>query len=128
MCKALEFIQCIRCSRVQFQSYLSSAGGRLAGNKSSTSAGEVKVMLHNATVVTQPGDGSCMFHSLAHGMGSTTAGALRKDIAEYVAANPEVAIGGTPIKDWFVSLVICVWLVCCWRLLMNRFRLHTRYM
>eukprot|EP00241_Pyramimonas_parkeae_P018343 CAMPEP_0114315332 /NCGR_PEP_ID=MMETSP0059-20121206/22423_1 /TAXON_ID=36894 /ORGANISM="Pyramimonas parkeae, Strain CCMP726" /LENGTH=364 /DNA_ID=CAMNT_0001440809 /DNA_START=325 /DNA_END=1416 /DNA_ORIENTATION=- len=70
------------------------------GNKSSTSAGEVKVMLHNATVVTQPGDGSCMFHSLAHGMGSTTAGALRKDIAEYVAANPEVAIGGTPIKDW----------------------------
>ena len=58
------------------------------------------VVLRGATVVRQPGDGSCLFHSLSHGLRGTTAPALRKDIATYVMNHSDAPIAGTPLKDW----------------------------
>ena len=37
--------------------------------------------IKRARVVRQPGDGSCLFHSLAYGLPGASAGALRKSIA-----------------------------------------------
>ena len=34
----------------------------------------------------KPGDGSCLFHSLAHGMGGMSASILRRDIAGFIQA------------------------------------------
>ncbi|KAK3242006.1 hypothetical protein CYMTET_48284 [Cymbomonas tetramitiformis] len=48
----------------------------------------------------EPGDGSCLFHSLSYGLKGTTATILRKEVADYVESHPEMAIAGTPIKDW----------------------------
>jgi len=52
-------------------------------------------------VVVQPGDGSCLFHSLGNGCRPTrTAGQLRFELEDYIASNPAAAIGSTPIADW----------------------------
>eukprot|EP00658_Telonema_sp_P-2_P031487 TRINITY_DN2354_c0_g1_i1.p1 TRINITY_DN2354_c0_g1~~TRINITY_DN2354_c0_g1_i1.p1 ORF type:complete len:198 (+),score=9.96 TRINITY_DN2354_c0_g1_i1:157-750(+) len=56
--------------------------------------------LVNARVVRQPGDGSCLFHSLAHGVGSSGANSLRRDIANFIQKNPNLLIAETPLKDW----------------------------
>ena len=56
--------------------------------------------MKSARVVKQPGDGSCLFHSLSYGLGGTKHSRLREDIAGYIARNPTDEIGGTPIKDW----------------------------
>lgn len=57
-------------------------------------------VLHNARVVRQPGDGSCLFHSMAYGMGSGDARSLRREIAKWIAANPDLTIADTPVSDW----------------------------
>lgn len=56
----------------------------------------------NARVVRQPGDGSCLFHSLSYGLSdrSTSASSLRREICRYVESNPDAVIADTPIKDW----------------------------
>ena len=56
-------------------------------------------------VLPQPGDGSCLFHSLSHGLkgtkkGATCATALRAEIADYIAAHPQEEVSGNPISDW----------------------------
>lgn len=60
-------------------------------------------------VVGQPGDGSCLFHSLSHGLrreGSggggrgTNASDLRRELEDYIAAHPNQVISGTPIETW----------------------------
>mmetsp|Transcript_8200 Transcript_8200/g.20359 ORF Transcript_8200/g.20359 Transcript_8200/m.20359 type:complete len:370 (+) Transcript_8200:214-1323(+) len=56
--------------------------------------------LKNARVVRQPGDGSCLFHSLSYGLGSTNASTLRRQIADFVSANPKLEIAETPMNDW----------------------------
>jgi len=56
--------------------------------------------LRSARVVRQPGDGSCLFHSMAYGIPGTSAGALRRDIASFIKANPNLEIAETPMKDW----------------------------
>jgi len=59
------------------------------------------VIVTSARLVPQPGDGSCLFHSLAHGLGGgLRAEELRAQIADYIAANPEAVVGGNPLKDW----------------------------
>eukprot|EP00439_Symbiodinium_sp_Y106_P006087 s4557_g1.t1 len=53
-------------------------------------------------VLPQPGDGSCLFHSLSHGLkkGPLGASALRAEIADYIAAHPQEEVAGNPIADW----------------------------
>lgn len=56
--------------------------------------------LRTGRVIAQPGDGSCLFHSLAYVLGSTSASRLRAEIADYIAENPEALVAGNPIQDW----------------------------
>ena len=51
-------------------------------------------------MVRQPGDGSCLFHSLSYGLGEGNAASLRERVAAYVEASPSTCIGGSAIKDW----------------------------
>lgn len=68
------------------------------GNDDGDSAQQV---LRSAQVISKPGDGSCLFHSLAHGLGgSVRATHLRAEIADYIAANPDTSVAGNPLKDW----------------------------
>jgi len=62
-----------------------------------TPAAEV---LADGRVVSQPGDGSCLFHSLSFGLGRGDATMLRREVADHVATHPNETISGTPIKDW----------------------------
>jgi len=52
-----------------------------------------------ARSVPQPGDGSCLFHSLAHFFGSS-AGGLRKEAADIIERQPNLEISGTPLHKW----------------------------
>ena len=53
-----------------------------------------------ARVHPQPGDGSCLFHSMTYGMGTGTASALRRELAAYVLKNADLKISETPMRDW----------------------------
>eukprot|EP00747_Dinoflagellata_sp_TGD_P192100 gnl/TRDRNA2_/TRDRNA2_56443_c0_seq1.p1 gnl/TRDRNA2_/TRDRNA2_56443_c0~~gnl/TRDRNA2_/TRDRNA2_56443_c0_seq1.p1 ORF type:complete len:528 (-),score=68.91 gnl/TRDRNA2_/TRDRNA2_56443_c0_seq1:114-1697(-) len=58
-------------------------------------------IVRSARVVPQPGDGSCLFHSLSYGLSdSTTASSLRREICGYIAKNPDLSVADTPLKDW----------------------------
>ena len=51
--------------------------------------------------VRQPGDGSCLFHSLAYGLGGGyRARALRRQIANFIRQNPDLDIADSPLRDW----------------------------
>lgn len=68
---------------------------------SSDSGGDGAPIVRHARVVTQPGDGSCLFHSLSYGLSDgSRAASLRKDICGFIAKNPEMTIADTAIKDW----------------------------
>ena len=56
-------------------------------------------VLKNVRVVRQPGDGSCLFHSLSYGLGDTSASSLRREIAKFIESNPELKIAGTPFSE-----------------------------
>ncbi|KAG8469020.1 hypothetical protein KFE25_007538 [Diacronema lutheri] len=62
-------------------------------------AGETLV---GARPVPQPGDGSCLFHSMSHGLGLglSKAGALRRELSDFIAANPRLEVGESPLEDW----------------------------
>merc|ERR1712050_623891 len=52
-------------------------------------------------VVPQPGDGSCLFHSLSYGLADrSNAYSLRAEICDYIKKNPGLSIADTSIKDW----------------------------
>lgn len=70
------------------------------GKKGEVNESTERVTLRNARVVPQPGDGSCLFHSLSHSLRATSASKLRAEIADYIAANPNATVGDNPIKDW----------------------------
>lgn len=58
-------------------------------------------VLRSARVIRQPGDGSCLFHSLAHGLRPpSSALALRREIANFLQANPSLKIAGDALEDW----------------------------
>jgi len=58
-------------------------------------------VLKSARVVRQPGDGSCLFHSLAHGLPPpSSASGLRREIAGFVQQNPEIKIAGDTLEEW----------------------------
>jgi len=76
---------------------------RYGGDKNEESKDSQKSeqpVLRSAKVVPQPGDGSCLFHSLAFGLGSTEASALRAEIADFIAAYPDTEVSDNPIRDW----------------------------
>lgn len=55
----------------------------------------------DACIVTQPMDGSCLFHSLSYGVDDgSDASSLRHDICRYIGDNPDMVIAGTALKDW----------------------------
>jgi hypothetical protein len=58
-------------------------------------------MIRLATVVRQPGDGSCLFHSMSYGLkDGCTAATLRSEICQFIAAHPNLKICETPLSDW----------------------------
>jgi hypothetical protein len=58
-------------------------------------------LLKNARVVRQPGDGSCLFHSMSYGLADgSNANSLRREICSYIDSNPKTNIADTPIRDW----------------------------
>lgn len=58
-------------------------------------------VLKSARVIRQPGDGSCLFHSLNHGLGQGgTAQSLRREIASFLQANPSLEISGDTLEEW----------------------------
>ena len=63
-------------------------------------------VLRHARAVRQPGDGSCLFHSLCFGLnrgnngGKFAAGALRREIANFIEQNPRLEISGDTLEEW----------------------------
>ncbi len=62
---------------------------------------EMVVPRSKGRVVKQPGDGSCLFHSLSYGLGGgASARRLRAELEDHIAGHPDEDLNGTPIKDW----------------------------
>lgn len=62
---------------------------------------KMEARLVDATIVKQPKDGTCLFHSIAHGLGDGTSGiALRKQIVNFILTQPSTQIASTTVKDW----------------------------
>ncbi|KAL1496293.1 hypothetical protein AB1Y20_016255 [Prymnesium parvum] len=65
-----------------------------------------KVLLRRGRVVGQPGDGSCLFHSMRYGLvqqrgsGVPSAQALRVMLARWVESNGETKLAHTPLSLW----------------------------
>lgn len=58
-------------------------------------------ILKGAKEKHQPGDGSCLFHSMSYGLSDgTTASSLRQSICDFIARNPSLKICETPLSDW----------------------------
>lgn len=72
------------------------------GKGRSIGGGGGNFTLKNARVVRQPGDGSCLFHSLSYGLGSGNARSVRREIASFIAKNPDLEIADSPMKDWIM--------------------------
>ncbi|CAK9100931.1 Ubiquitin thioesterase OTU1 (OTU domain-containing protein 1) [Durusdinium trenchii] len=65
--------------------------------------GNVFVRAQDVRVFPQPGDGSCLFHSLRKGLGSkglSSTFALRQSLAQWVRKNSHVKIADTPVREW----------------------------
>lgn len=73
------------------------------GQRKSTAIGGTggNFVLKSARVIRQPGDGSCLFHSMAHGLPSpASASGLRREIAGFVGQNPSLQIAGDTLEEW----------------------------
>lgn len=58
-------------------------------------------VLRSARVVKQPGDGSCLFHSLLQGLPhGGSASTLRREIATFLQQNPTLQIAGDTLEEW----------------------------
>ena len=56
---------------------------------------------YNARLVRQPGDGSCLFHSMSYGLrDGSNASKLRAELCNFIANNPDCKISDTPLSDW----------------------------
>eukprot|EP00746_Dinoflagellata_sp_MGD_P019190 gnl/MRDRNA2_/MRDRNA2_14457_c0_seq1.p1 gnl/MRDRNA2_/MRDRNA2_14457_c0~~gnl/MRDRNA2_/MRDRNA2_14457_c0_seq1.p1 ORF type:complete len:443 (-),score=69.49 gnl/MRDRNA2_/MRDRNA2_14457_c0_seq1:98-1426(-) len=52
-------------------------------------------------LVEQPEDGSCLFHSIAFGIGAgCDAKTLRREIADFIAVQSKTSLAGISIEDW----------------------------
>jgi hypothetical protein len=64
---------------------------------------EVTYAAADCNIIRQPGDGSCLYHSLAYGLRpiqNVSAANLRKQIASFMEKTPDVEIADTPLSDW----------------------------
>eukprot|EP00927_Polykrikos_kofoidii_P041201 TRINITY_DN35121_c0_g1_i1.p1 TRINITY_DN35121_c0_g1~~TRINITY_DN35121_c0_g1_i1.p1 ORF type:complete len:450 (-),score=56.24 TRINITY_DN35121_c0_g1_i1:418-1767(-) len=75
--------------------------GRKGGPHQMGAAGG-NYVLKSARVVRQPGDGSCLFHSLSHGLGAAGGGAasLRREIASFLQQHPALQVAGDTLEEW----------------------------
>ena len=55
---------------------------------------------NNVKIIKQPGDGSCLFHSISFGLGNLSSSELRIDIANWIKNNPDIIISDSPLRDW----------------------------
>jgi len=59
---------------------------------------------HAVRIARMPGDGSCLFHSIAFGLntlGYSEAGhTVRQRVANFIADRPDFEITGTPLRSW----------------------------
>lgn len=55
-------------------------------------------------MVRQPGDGSCLFHSLCYGLKrigmGDQASQLRRELASFIQRNPKLEIAGDTLEEW----------------------------
>jgi len=62
------------------------------------------IRVSDARVIHQPGDGSCLFHSLRRGIGQqkgiSNTRSLRYVLADWVTKNKDVKIADTKVKEW----------------------------
>jgi hypothetical protein len=67
-------------------------------------SGPVEILKSSlARVVRQPGDGSCLFHSMAHGLrDGSSASSLRRDICNFINEHPTLEIADSPLKEWIL--------------------------
>ena len=57
--------------------------------------------LRRGEVIRQPGDGSCLFHSLAYGLGRDGDGRqLRCELMDWLSQNPDASIANNTVGDW----------------------------
>lgn len=61
--------------------------------------------LRSGRCVKQPGDGSCLFHSLCYGLSDgrssrISARDLREQLAKFIGSNPKLDIAGDTIEEW----------------------------
>lgn len=58
----------------------------------------------SASVVRMPGDGACLFHSIAYGLGhlgfNEDGYSCRRCVADFIHSNPDFEITGTPLRSW----------------------------
>ena len=67
----------------------------------------VGALIYGGKVVRQPGDGSCLFHSISYGLrDGSDANSLRAEICQFIQRNPEYKISETPLSDW-VKVCVC---------------------
>lgn len=67
--------------------------------KGGPEAADAPPVIVRASVVSQPGDGSCLFHSLGHCLGISHA-ELRSLVTKYIEANPDASVAGTALRKW----------------------------
>jgi len=68
--------------------------------KAAGSVDDVPV-IRTAKVVPQPGDGSCLFHSLSYGLKGRSHGReLRREICDFIETNPDLQVGDNALKEW----------------------------
>jgi len=54
-------------------------------------------LVYSARIIRQPGDGSCLFHSLAHGLrDGTSASMLRKQLVQFISTNEVLLVCEPP--------------------------------
>merc|ERR1712110_415545 len=64
------------------------------------------VVVRGGRCVPQPGDGSCLFHSLCYGLNGAGSGRrqvaseLRRELASFVEQNPHLEISGDTLEEW----------------------------
>merc|ERR1712176_912205 len=75
-----------------------------AGSVSAGTSAGAKFAPASARVVRQPGDGNCLFHSLAYGLDKVTAASLRGEICTFMEKNPSLSIAGTTLSEWIQML------------------------
>ncbi|KAH8081061.1 hypothetical protein JL720_8957 [Aureococcus anophagefferens] len=77
---------------------------RAAAARGAARADGGNAYLRRGEVIRQPGDGSCLFHSLAYGLRLQNrhgdARQLRRELMDWLSRNPDASIADTPVGDW----------------------------